>query len=229
MQPKLLVSLSPYSLEVYSSFHQDFFCQHPRFAIHGPGFKQRSPVSVYMRYEPVRNYTYYIISAPESEEWVNSSKMLLNLVSLDGTENNLKRALFQHPLEPHILLSRLLCESSQGFINLFRQSMFAQVIPIYLYSLSDFDNILAATSSRRALRSRDGQPERLRRRNDRASDHFQRRQQTYQRCRSRIPQPRENARNPQPYRSNIPHDSGCVFRAPSAGCRYITVFVLFDG
>ena len=95
--------------------------------MHGPGFKQRSPVSVYMRYDAVKNFTYYIVSASESEDCVTSFKNLLNLVSHDSTENNQKRVLFQHPLEPHVLLSKLCCESSQPIINFFRQSMFAQV------------------------------------------------------------------------------------------------------
>ena len=145
-------------LEVYLLPFQDFFCQFPRFSIHGPAFQQRSPVSVYMRYDAVQNFTYYIISASESEECVTSFKNLLNLVSHDSTDSNQKRVLFQHPLEPHILLSKILCESSQPLINFFRQSMFAQVLIIYIHSPSNAENILAATSSGRALRSKDRQP-----------------------------------------------------------------------
>ena len=122
---------------MYLLSFRDFFCQLPRFAIHGPGFQQRSPVSIYMRYDAVKNFTYYIISASESEECVKSFKNLLNLVSHDSTENNQKRVLFQHPLEPHVLLSKILCESSQPLINSFRQSMFAQVFITYIYSLSN--------------------------------------------------------------------------------------------
>lgn len=115
---------SPNSLETPGIV--EFFCQYPRFTIHGPGFTQRSPVSVYMRYDAVKNLTYYIISAPKSEECVKSFQNLLNLVCKDrGNRSN--HALFQHPLEAHILLSKILCESSQGYINLFRQSMFAQL------------------------------------------------------------------------------------------------------
>ena len=80
-----------------------------------------------MRYDAVKKFTYYIISASESEECVKSFKNLLNLVSHDGTENNQNRVRFQHPLEPHVLLSKILCESSQPLINFFRESMFAQV------------------------------------------------------------------------------------------------------
>ncbi|MCJ1230832.1 hypothetical protein MMC12_007506, partial [Toensbergia leucococca] len=105
----------------------DFFCQYPRFAIHSPGFKQRSPVSIYMRYDAAKDLTYYIISAPESEECVQSFKKLLDLVSNEGTGNPLNYSLFQHPLEAHVLLSRISCDSSKGYINIFRQSMFAQL------------------------------------------------------------------------------------------------------
>ena len=92
-----------------------------------------------MRYDAVRNFTYYIISASESEECVTSFKNLLNSVCHDSTETNQKCAVFQHPLEPHILLSKICCESSQSIINLFRQSMFAQVFIVYIYSLSNAD------------------------------------------------------------------------------------------
>ena len=86
-----------------------------------------------MRFDPVKNFTYYIISASESEDCVTSFKNLLNLVSHDSTENNRERALFQHPLEPHILLSKICYESSQPIINVYRQSMFAQVLIIYIF------------------------------------------------------------------------------------------------
>ena len=175
-------------LEAYLLSFRDFSCQFPRFALHGPGFQQRSPVSVYMRYDAVSNFTYYIISASESEDCVASFKNLLNSVCHDSTETNQKRAVFQHPLEPHILLSKICCESSQPIINFFRQSMFAQVFVFHTCSLSsNADKILAATSSGRALCSKDCQPERSRRRNHRASDYFQRCQQNNQRRRRRIP------------------------------------------
>lgn len=83
-----------------------------------------------MRYEAARNLTYYIVSAPESEESVTGFKNLLNLASHDDPEHNVDRALLQHPLEAHIILSKILCESSQGYINSFRQSMFAQVLDL---------------------------------------------------------------------------------------------------
>ena len=87
-----------------------------------------------MRYDAVENLTYYIISAPESEECIKSFKTLLNLISEDK-KNNLKCVLSSHPLEAHIILSKIHCESSQGFIGLFRQSMFAQVFSLYLTTL----------------------------------------------------------------------------------------------
>ena len=82
-----------------------------------------------MRYEAIKNLTYYIISAPESEEAITSFKDLLDLASLGGSEHS-PMHVFQHPLEAHILLSKILCESSQGYINHFRQSMFAQVLHV---------------------------------------------------------------------------------------------------
>lgn len=100
-----------------------------------------------MRYDAVKNSTYYIIAAPESEECVKSFKTLLNLVSHEGTENNLNHINFQHPLEAHILLCKISCDSSQAFISLFRQSMFAQVFKLYPHSLSNADNMVVATSS----------------------------------------------------------------------------------
>lgn len=86
-----------------------------------------------MRYEVARNLTYYIISAPEAEESVVDFKNILNLASHDGAESVCERGLLQHPLEPLILLSKILCESSQGYINTFRQSMFAHVINLFLF------------------------------------------------------------------------------------------------
>ena len=112
------------------TFTTDFFCQQPRFGIHSANFKQRSPVSIYMRYEAIKNLTYYIISAPESEEAITSFKSLLDLASQGGSGYSPIHA-FQHPLEAHILLSKILCESSQDSINHFRQSMFAQVCLIF--------------------------------------------------------------------------------------------------
>ncbi|KAI9721200.1 MAG: hypothetical protein M1812_002361 [Candelaria pacifica] len=132
--PDLLGRPNYWCPELYSSSSSDgtlksidFFCQQPRFVIHGPNFVQRSPLSIYMRYDAVKNLTYYIISGPESEECITGFKSLLNLASHDGTEDIPGRPLLQHPLEVHILLSKILCESSQGYINLFRQSMFTQL------------------------------------------------------------------------------------------------------
>lgn len=132
--PDLLGRPNYWSPELYSSsnsggapFAVEFFCQYPRFNLHSLGLKQKSPVSIYMRYDAVKNSTYYIIAAPESEECVKSFKTLLNLVSHEGTENNLNHINFQHPLEAHILLCKISCDSSQAFISLFRQSMFAQL------------------------------------------------------------------------------------------------------
>ncbi|MCJ1272789.1 hypothetical protein MMC21_000578 [Puttea exsequens] len=131
--PNLLGWPNYWSPELYSTFDSsgtletvDFFCQYPRFAIHGPGFKQRLPVSIYMRYDATKNLTYYIVSAPESEEFVKNFQSLIDLVCNYGKESAFGNVLLRHPLETHILLSKLSCESSQGFINLFRQSMFAQ-------------------------------------------------------------------------------------------------------
>ena len=81
-----------------------------------------------MRYEGAKNVTYYVVSAPEPEETVTAFKNILNLASLDDPEHDADRALLQHPLEAHVILSKILCESSQRYINLFRQSMFAQVV-----------------------------------------------------------------------------------------------------
>lgn len=54
------------------------------------------------------------------------------MVSHDGKGNPFNKALFQHPLEAHLLLSKLSYESSQVFINYYRQSMFAQVYTLCL-------------------------------------------------------------------------------------------------
>ena len=83
-----------------------------------------------MRYEAAKNLTYYVVSAPESDESVTVLKNLLNLASHDDPEHDADCALLQHPLEAHVILSKILCESSQGYINLFRQSMFAQVVEL---------------------------------------------------------------------------------------------------
>ena len=80
-----------------------------------------------MRHDAVKNQTYYIIAAPESEECVTAFQDLLNLACQENPEKASGVALLRHPLEAHILLSKILCESSQGYINFFRQSMFAQV------------------------------------------------------------------------------------------------------
>ena len=153
----LLVS-PPFDRLKCTSFSFETYFANSLDSLYTAQHSSRSPVSVYMRYDAVQNFTYYIISASESEECVTSFKNLLNLVSHDSTDNNLKRVLLQHPLEPHILLSKILCESSQPLINFFRQSMFAQVLIFYIYSPSNAENKLAATSSGRALRSKDRQP-----------------------------------------------------------------------
>ena len=98
--------------------------------LHNPNFVQRSPLSIYMRYEAAKNLTYYIISASESEECVVEFKNLLDLACHDDSKNSsndLNSFFLQHPLEAHILLSKILFESSKGLIHSFRQSMFAQV------------------------------------------------------------------------------------------------------
>lgn len=84
-----------------------------------------------MRHEVVKNLTYYIISAPKAEESVTSIQNLLNLACHGGLKFGLEPTLLRHPLEAHILLSRLHCESSQGYMGLFRQSLFAQVLTPY--------------------------------------------------------------------------------------------------
>lgn len=81
-----------------------------------------------MRYEAAKNLTYYIISASESDDRVTGFKNLLRLACRSGAENGFERAPLQHPLEAHILLSKILCESSQGYLNHFRQSIFHQVL-----------------------------------------------------------------------------------------------------
>ena len=126
----------------------DFFCQHPRFVLHGPNFVQRSPVSIYMRHEVAKNLTYYIISGPESEECVTDFKELLNLACHNSSEHAIKRTLIQHPLEPHVLYLKILCESSQRYINQFRQSMFEQVhlSPAFSLFLSESFQVYSNTS-----------------------------------------------------------------------------------
>lgn len=84
-----------------------------------------------MRHEVVKNLTYYIISAPKDEVSVTNFQNLLNLACHGGLELGLEPTLLQHPLEAHILLSRLLCESSQACMSLFRQSLFAQILTLY--------------------------------------------------------------------------------------------------
>ena len=84
-----------------------------------------------MRYDAVKNMTYYLIAAPESDECVTAFQVLLNLALHDDSEKAPGLAALCHPLEAHILLSKVLCESSHSYIHLFRQSMFAQVaIPV---------------------------------------------------------------------------------------------------
>lgn len=79
-----------------------------------------------MRHDTLKYFTYYIIAGPEDDECIKGFKDLLDLACQDSTDN-VNRALFQHPLEPHLLLSKISCESSQEYVNVFRQSMFAQV------------------------------------------------------------------------------------------------------
>ena len=79
-----------------------------------------------MRYDAAKRLTYYIVSAPESEDCVKNFKCLLNMFAEDQG-NTLGTTLSPHPLEAHVILSKILCESSQGYIGHFRQSMFAQV------------------------------------------------------------------------------------------------------
>lgn len=162
----------------------DFSCQQPRFAIHSPNVKQRSPVSVYMRYDASRNLTYYIISAPETDECVLSFKSLLHLASSTAPGRSLNQALLKHPLEAHVLLTKILCESSQGYINLFRQSMFAQVCRTQRFICSrplhlSLTTILAPRC-RRDFSQREPRSQRSFKRNNRTTNHLQRRQQTHQ-------------------------------------------------
>lgn len=78
-----------------------------------------------MNYDAKKNITYYIISGPESEECIQGFKNVLDLACLEPAPYC---PFLQHPLEAHITLSKILFESSQGYMNLFRQSMFAQVL-----------------------------------------------------------------------------------------------------
>lgn len=91
-----------------------------------------------MRYEAAKNLTYYIISAPESEESVIGFKNLLDMACNKGPGNISVNSLLQHPLEAHVLLSKILCESSQGYVNLFRQSMFAQVRYLFVLAIKSY-------------------------------------------------------------------------------------------
>ena len=116
---------------IADDFAKDFFCQQPRFVMPGAAIVKRPPASIYMRYEATKNLTYYIISADEFEECVVGLKNLLSTACQSGADNGFGQAALQHPLEAHILLSKILCESSQGYISHFRQSMFQQV-PIIL-------------------------------------------------------------------------------------------------
>lgn len=151
--PDLLGRPNYWNPELYSPLDQcgsatsvDFFCQYPRFTIHHAGFKQKSPVSTYMRRALAGNTTTYIIAAPDAEDCIQSFKNVLDMACL---EKGSLQATFKHPLEPHLLLMKMSCESSQGFINLFRQSMFAQVfLPRMLDTLYKNPNVILAQSSR---------------------------------------------------------------------------------
>lgn len=80
-----------------------------------------------MRHDAAKTMTYYIISAPESENCITSLKNIPSLVCNDSAGSKLRSALMQHPLELPVRFSKILCESSQRSIHLFRQSMLAQV------------------------------------------------------------------------------------------------------
>ncbi len=80
-----------------------------------------------MNYNAKTNITYYIISGPESEESIQAFKAILNLACQKSPESVSDCPLLQHPLEAHVILSKILFESSHGYINAFRQSMFTQV------------------------------------------------------------------------------------------------------
>lgn len=114
-----------------------------------------------MRYDAARRLTYYIVSAPKSEDCVKNFKCLLNMFAEDKG-NTLGTTLSRHPLEAHVILSKILCESSQAYIGHFRQSMFAQVFLLCLCPLlKSADTGLQATRRGRAFRARDRRPKRL--------------------------------------------------------------------
>ncbi|KAI9891091.1 MAG: hypothetical protein M1814_003290 [Vezdaea aestivalis] len=140
--PDLLGRPNYWSAELYSNCGAqmtgqsiDFFCQQPRIEIHGPKFVQRSPLSIYMRFDAAKNTTYYIISSSETDECVVDLRNLLNAASDAGTPGS--HALLHHPLEIHILLSKILFDVSKNYVNLFRQSMFQQLRAVDGLSLQE--------------------------------------------------------------------------------------------
>ena len=116
-------------MQVLISVLVEFFCQHPRWALHSPGFVQKAPVSCYMRYDTALNLTVYIITGPDTDQCVQGLQKLVR-TGLEGFANNAwSHFPIRYPLDIHFLLSKLFCESSQEHIQQFRQSMFNQVSP----------------------------------------------------------------------------------------------------
>ena len=108
----------------------DFFCQHPRYAIHRPGSKRKSPVLTYMRNDAIRNCTLYIFAGPADDEYFDSFKEVMNAACCSNKMGVRVALSFRHALEPHLLMSKITCDSSQKDIDVFRRWMFAQVFPV---------------------------------------------------------------------------------------------------
>ncbi|KAJ5208876.1 hypothetical protein N7449_003255 [Penicillium cf. viridicatum] len=101
----------------------DLFCQHPRWNLHTQG----APLSVYVRYDIIRDLTTYIISHKEHDTSITTLKSILN-IALNVTSAINKPAVFlDDPFDIHTILSTLSFEASKFHVKRFRRFMWKQM------------------------------------------------------------------------------------------------------
>ena len=100
----------------------EFWCQPPRWDIHN----KEQPISVYMRYDPQRDSTTYIISGGREDYIINQLQRILGR-GTEGCSELASPAMFLDPFEIHYLVTRLSFEFSKRFVSTLRRRLYDQL------------------------------------------------------------------------------------------------------
>ncbi|THU99277.1 hypothetical protein K435DRAFT_659316 [Dendrothele bispora CBS 962.96] len=120
-----LLILSPNVL-AYWLMSDKYSCQHPRWNLQVQG----SPLSVYMKYDHVRNLTVYVVAHKQHDSSVEALKNLINVgisARIRPDPERQSTMFLEDPFHLHLMLSVLSLEAAKFHIHRFRRFMWMQM------------------------------------------------------------------------------------------------------